>query len=161
MSANINKTGQYFWLGFWLMLIGLFSYLFSVKQGSETTLVSPSHIIIKANNNHHYLVKGTINGYPVNYLLDTGATDVVIPLSLAKKLQLKLGPAISVQTANGIITTYLTRIKEMNIESIQLQNIRANINPQMDNNDEILLGMSALKKLEIRQLDGQLHLIQN
>ncbi len=161
MSVNSNKTGQYFWLAFLVLLIGLFSYIFSVKQGSKVTNISPSHLIIDGNSSGHYLIAGTINGFQVNYLLDTGATDVVIPESLALNANLTKGPAIRVRTANGSITTYLTRIESMTIGSIQLENIRAIINPKMTSKDEILLGMSALKKLEMRQIEGKLHLIQN
>jgi predicted aspartyl protease len=48
----------------------------------------------------------------------------------------------------------------LTIDSIELHNIRANINPQMGSSEAVLLGMSALKQLEIRQLAGELHLIQ-
>jgi aspartyl protease family protein len=160
MTTNKNKLGQYFWLAFWVVLIALFSYVFSIKQNNDVIAISPSHLKVAANTNGHYLLNGTINGVEVQYLVDTGATDVVIPAHIADKMQLKKGPAISVRTANGTTSVYLTRIEKLTIDSIELHNIRANINPQMGSSEAVLLGMSALKQLEIRQLAGELHLIQ-
>ena len=37
------------------------------------------------------MVNGKINGERVTFLLDTGATDVVIPESTARELRLKFG----------------------------------------------------------------------
>ena len=43
---------------------------------------------MKGNRQGHYLVNGAINGRPVTFLIDTGATYVAIPA----ELQQELGP---------------------------------------------------------------------
>ena len=40
-------------------------------------------VILERNKAGHYVASGTINGQAVEFLLDTGATDVVIPIGLA------------------------------------------------------------------------------
>jgi aspartyl protease family protein len=53
-------------------------------------------------------------------------------------------------TANGIITTYATRVATVSLGNIELHNIRASINPYAPD-DDVLLGMSFLKELEMVQ----------
>jgi aspartyl protease family protein len=62
-----------------------------------------------------------------------------------------------VHTANGQVTVIKTLIKELRIGSIVLYDVAANINPGMKS-DEILLGMSALKRVEFSQRGKELTL---
>ena len=55
-----------------------------------------------------------------------------------------------VRTANGSLRVAQTYINELKLGDIRLTNVRANLNPGMQDN-EILLGMSALKQLEFTQ----------
>ncbi len=110
---------------------------------------------MQQNRQGHYLTNGAINGEKVTFLLDTGATQVSIPAHIAEKLSLQAGGKSRVQTANGSITVYQTQINELRIGNIYLYNVAAHINPSMNAN-EILLGMSALKRVEFRQTGKQL-----
>jgi aspartyl protease family protein len=116
-------------------------------------------VTLEANRYHHYISSGIINEQEVVFLLDTGATDVVVPASLAKKLGLKKGPARHANTANGVIQIYATRIHTLQLGSIVLKDVRASINPHMDS-EAILLGMSALKQVELVQSGDTLTLRQ-
>ena len=107
----------------------------------------------------HYQLDGRIDGELVTFMLDTGATQVVIPRQLAERLQLRLGGAVQVNTANGQATVRRTRIAQLQLGDIQLHDVAALIVPGMHGN-EILLGMSALRQLEFRQQDGVLLLRQ-
>ena len=119
-----------------------------------------SEVILQQSRNGHYLVTGKINSIPVNFMLDTGATDISVPLSIARKIGLHGDTPVRVQTANGIAVVYRTQLDKVSIGDIQLRNIRANINPNI-NSDEILLGMSFLKHLDFTQTGKQLTLRQN
>lgn len=116
-------------------------------------------VILEGNRRHHYIATGSINGTPVTFLLDTGASDVVVPQALARKLGLKPGPRNFAQTANGTIAVRQTRIGTLSLGVIQLRNVRASINPAMDG-PEVLLGMSALRQVEFSQNGNQLRLRQ-
>ena len=107
----------------------------------------------------HYLAKGKINGSPVRFVLDTGATAVTVPGRVAEHLGLQAGRAQLARTANGTITTYRTRLDEVSLGTIRLRDVRADINPHMEGN-EVLLGMSFLRSLELVQRDGSLTLRQ-
>ncbi|NTS76569.1 TIGR02281 family clan AA aspartic protease [Catenovulum sp. SM1970] len=109
-----------------------------------------AQVELKRNRAGHYVTTGFINGKEVTFLLDTGATNVSIPEKLAQRLNLEYGYEQRVNTANGQITVYSTNIPTLEIGTIKLRNISGNINPYMDG-EGILLGMSALKRLELVQ----------
>jgi len=111
------------------------------------------------NRQGHYVASGLINGVPVTFLLDTGATDVAVSQRVAKQAGLEQGRAVPVQTANGIVTAYLTRIDRISIGDIELADVRASINPSLGI-DEVLLGMAFLKRLELTQKGDTLTLRQ-
>ncbi|WP_137887076.1 TIGR02281 family clan AA aspartic protease [Pseudomonas sp. 2FE] len=111
------------------------------------------------NGQGHFVSSGKINGETVVFLLDTGATDVAIPAGLAKRLGLKRGAPVTLNTANGRSNGYRTHLERLQLGDIVLQDVRALVAPGMDG-DEVLLGMSALKQLEFTQRDGTLVLRQ-
>jgi len=111
------------------------------------------------NRGGHYVMNGLINGQTVIFFLDTGATDVVIPEQVANQLGLEKGQPYTASTANGTITVYSTRLDQIELGTIVLNDVRASINPYMEGK-EILLGMSALKQLELLQQGKTLTLKQ-
>ena len=160
-----NKIGKLFvWLA-WIMAIVLLMFVFEdelYKQYNPNSQPQVSlnssgqaEVILKQNRQGHYVTNGNINETSVTFLLDTGATQVSIPAHIADKLQLKSYGSYPVQTANGTVTVYKTKIDQLSIGNIFLYNVAAHINPAMKS-DGILLGMSALKQLDFQQIGKQL-----
>ena len=155
-----NKIGKYFVCIAWLLAIALLVFVF---QGMLDQQYNPNsqpdiylsdagkaEVHLKQNRQGHYLTRGKINEQSVTFLLDTGATQVSIPAHIAEQLNLQSNGSYRVQTANGSVKVYQTRLNQLSIGNIFLYNIDAHINPAMQS-DEILLGMSALRKLEFQQ----------
>ena len=69
------------------------------------------------------------------------------------------GPVGYATTANGVIETYATRLASVSIGDIGIRDVRASINPYMPG-EQILLGMSFLKNLELRQQGDRLTIRQ-
>ncbi len=155
----------------WIILLGVASLAFNdwlekrqnPNQTPRTAVTGDGRqsVVLQANHQHHYFALARINGTPVTLLVDTGATDVVIPEALARRLGLPPGPTSIATTANGRIEVHSTIIEEIAIGGIVLRKVRASINPAMSSNEPVLLGMSALKNIEWRQRDGELLLIQS
>lgn len=167
-SKEHKRLGHKFIIAMWIIAMIMVFFLFenilekdyNPNQQIITSEVGKQReITLKRNRYGHYLAQGKINNHPVTFLLDTGASDISIPEKLAKKLNLKRGQERRYQTANGIIVGHLTSLKTVSIGDIKLKNIRASINPKMDN-DEILLGMSFLKYIEFTQRGDTLILRQ-
>ena len=153
-----NKMGRYFvWLA-WLIALAILVFVFQDiidEQNNPNTnpeyalsAQGKAEVYLKQNRYGHYVARGEINEHPVTFLLDTGATEVSIPAGVAKQLNLPSFGSYPVQTANGTVKVYQTKIELLSIGNIFLYNVRAHINPAMQG-DEILLGMSALKESRI------------
>ncbi len=129
------------------------------NQSNLTRIISDgsSEVVLARNRDGHYVAKGEINGKSVQFLLDTGATQISIPSVVANDLGLVRGTAMLAQTANGTVKVYATRADEVRLGHIVLQNVPASINPGM-NGADVLLGMSFLKHLEIIQRGNVLRL---
>ncbi|HEX5055563.1 MAG TPA: TIGR02281 family clan AA aspartic protease [Gammaproteobacteria bacterium] len=149
----------------WIAALALFTFL---AQGwldktynpnpSPVASTSPAgdpQITLKRNRYGHYVSSGLINGREAVFLLDTGATEVVIPAELAAGYGLQRGPAYQTMTANGLIEVYGTVLETIELGPLRLYNIRAAINPYMDGT-EILLGMSFLQHLKFHQQGDEL-----
>ncbi|MEE9451537.1 MAG: TIGR02281 family clan AA aspartic protease [Gammaproteobacteria bacterium] len=153
----------------WVLAIGLlltfFNYWLSQERNPNQNLQvdytagGQAQVVLQANRQHHYVFTGKINGVSVDFILDTGATNVSIPENIANDLKLPPGHPQNAVTANGTITVYTTRIDTLEIGPITLNNIKAHINPAM-RSDQVLLGMSALQALDFSQSDGTLTLTQ-
>lgn len=168
-SGDTRSMGKGMLVVFWLLVLGLLTWGFGnwehQQQNPNATPNSTENaqyreVILDSNRQHHYVASGQINGQTVTFLLDTGATDVVIPEALSRKLNLTPGHSQLAHTANGTVRVYSTTLDSLQLGSIRLNNIRASINPGMEG-DGVLLGMSALRSIDFQQRNGQLILRQD
>ena len=143
----------------WICGLGLLTFVFGDlldrqenpnREPESVRIDNQTEVRLKQNRAGHYVTAGTINGVPVEFMIDTGATDVAIPAHLQEKLGLiPTGRALA-QTANGVVRVARTELNSVSIGDITVYNVRANLNPGM-NGEQILLGMSVLKQLEFTQ----------
>jgi aspartyl protease family protein len=168
-NQDATKTmGKTMMILAWIIALGLLVAFFTRWESnaynpnqtpSSQQSSTENTVVLQRNRYHHYVTQGAINATEVTFLLDTGATDVVIPEHIANDLGLQKGNQQQALTANGVITVYDTRLEHLSIGDIILHKVNASINPAMKN-DEILLGMSALKSIEFTQRGNQLTLTQ-
>ena len=153
----------------WIVLLGLGVFFFSDvldKQHNPNQDLQTRYgeegmreVVLQRNKFGHYVTTGAINGKPVVFMLDTGATGVAIPDAVASNLGLKRGRAFATQTANGVSTSYAANLNSVSVGEIELQNVRAGITPGLQTK-QILLGMSFLKHIEFTQRGDTLILRQ-
>ena len=156
-DSSRRSIGRLFTHLTWVIILGLFYLLFQdqLLQKNDPnhnliTVKSNQPVVLQRNRQGHYVAPGKINGQPVRFLLDTGATDISIPGALAGKLTLTPGRASYASTANGTIKVYDTQLDSVALGGLSLPNVPAHINPHMQG-DIVLLGMSFLKHLELTQ----------
>lgn len=163
-----QRTGRGMLTLAWIAALGLATVFFSgvlerrenPNQRVESSVnAGVAEVRLERNRYGHYVATGTINGNAVQLMLDTGATAVAIPGAMAADLGLERGREIMVDTANGRASAYLTTLREVRLGSIVMREVPATITPGMDG-DEVLLGMSFLKHLELIQRGRELTLRQ-
>lgn len=152
----------------WLALLGVMTFVFNnlldkMENPNQKLSISVNHageseVVLKRNRYGHYVATGEINGQTVEFLVDTGATNVAVPEHIARQLGLKKGASFQSQTANGLSLSYQTSIDSLVLGGIEMRNVPASISTGMTF-DQILLGMSFLKHLKIIQQDKELRLI--
>ena len=153
----------------WMTFLGIGVFYFSdvlekqynPNQSLETrhTAEGLAEVVLQRNRQGHYVTSGEINGLPVTFILDTGATGVAVPSAVAQRLGLQPGRAFSTQTANGLSVSYAVNLDRVSVGGIALSEVAASITPGLTTN-EVLLGMSFLKHIEFTQRGDQLILRQ-
>jgi aspartyl protease family protein len=105
-------------------------------------------VSIEVDSNGHYRGTVLINNVAMPFLIDTGATRIVVPTSMAYSARLPLGKAVQASTANGFVSQRSTLIKSLKIGNMEVKNIDASVNDRLD---EVLVGMSFLKLFRMTQ----------
>ena len=75
--------------------------------------------------NGMYLTAGTINGYSVDFLVDTGATTIALNAATAKRLGIDYhrGQKVGLRTASGYEVGYKISLDYVQIEEIKLYHV--------------------------------------
>jgi len=111
--------------------------------------------------NGMYNTSGFINGQPVNFLVDTGATWIAMNSNQARSLGINfryIGKRGMVSTANGLAPIYRVMLNKVRVGEIELTNVEAGV---LEGNSprEVLLGNSFLNRVEM-QRQGQVMLLK-
>jgi aspartyl protease family protein len=102
----------------------------------------------------HFVGEAFINEKPVKFLLDTGATSIVINADEARRLGLdyQSGQVGVAQTAAGVVKAYRVSLNTVRIGGITMHQVEGAV-LEGDSPPLVLLGMSALNRMEMKR-DG-------
>lgn len=108
-----------------------------------------SELMIPAAENGHFYVDAVVNGMPLPFMVDTGATFVVVSRETAADLGVR--PAnheftVKVQTANGIIQSAPVSLRQFQVGNFTLRDVEALVTDTPLGGP--LLGLSFLSRLE-------------
>lgn len=130
------------------------------QAGSQAFKTSSSPVILTAGASGHYVANTQINGVSLRMLVDTGATLVILGAREAVRMGINYrnGQRSQMHTANGITTSFLVKLDTVRLGNIELHQVEAAV---IENNTlPALLGMSFLKRMNIRLEDGNMILTQ-
>lgn len=109
------------------------------------------------NTTGMYTTVGSINGLPVPFLVDTGATQVAMNAAQARRLGVDyhvIGKPAEVTTASGVERAWLVKLDSVKVGELEVRNVSAVVlegaQPEVT-----LLGMSYLGRMDISN-DGRL-----
>lgn len=152
MRQDLAKSAQQALI--WVMIfvgmlgaVGLYNDLASNNLPRQSVSESGDEIVVPRYRDGHYHLTLNINGADVDFLVDTGATDVVLTQADARKVGLNLNAldySQQASTANGIVQIAPVRLDRVTLGDIVDTDFPASVNGgQMDGS---LLGMAYLER---------------
>ncbi|MGD8835635.1 MAG: TIGR02281 family clan AA aspartic protease [Desulfobacteraceae bacterium] len=160
-SGKIFQNLKYLaiWAAIFIILMTGYSYRHELSSIKEKVLAqfilvdgfekTQNSISFPASSDGHFYIRAKVNGIPIIFLADTGASDIVLSPADAGRLGIetdKLRFDRLYETANGIVRGSSIRIADLAIGGIHLKEIGASVNEaQMGKS---LLGMTFFRRLE-------------
>ncbi len=119
--------------------------------GAGAVPASPG-VTLYANRDGHFFGEASINGRPVKYLLDTGATAVSMSSAQARKLGIDYvaGKEGVSATAAGTVRAWQVTLNSVKLGGLTLNQVEGTV-IDGDSPPMVLLGMSALNRLEMKR----------
>ena len=120
----------------------------SSTGGAATTTLT-------ADSAGHFIATGTINGVSARFMVDTGASVVLMSATDARRLGVKYVGAdrATLQTANGVMRAYRVKLDTVGVGAIVAHNVDAVVTEAEQ--PVMLLGMSFLNRTDMKR-DGDL-----
>ena len=127
----------------------------TVELSGDTGQVEGTTLRLKRADDGHYWVRASINGTPVRFMVDSGATTTTLSQAAAKSagLEPEAGFPVIVETANGTVEVQRTRIETLAIGNLTQKDAPALIGSDAMG-DTNLLGMSFLSSLKSWRAEG-------
>jgi aspartyl protease family protein len=120
-------------------------------------------VTVESGPGGHFQVEGSVDGRRLDFMVDTGATDVALRERDANKLGIFPRPneyTGRVSTANGVIAVAPVRLSSLEINGIRVYNVAAHVIPDQALSVN-LLGMSFLSRVRrFEMANGRLVLEQ-
>lgn len=115
-------------------------------------------IVLTADGQGHFMSSGLINGKTVQFMVDTGATNVILSEADARRINLAYdkGQRVGVSTANGQVVGHLLRLQSVKVGDVQVYDVPAIVLPQTM--PFVLLGNSFLTRFQMLRQNDQLTL---
>lgn len=124
----------------------------SVSSGNDTR--EAAIVTLSADSAGHFSTVGTINGAPVRFLVDTGATLIAMGKKDADRANVdyQKGQPAMAMTANGMARIWKVTLNSVRVGDVMLNQVDAAVHEQ--DLPIVLLGMSFLNRMEMKR-DGQ------
>lgn len=121
-----------------------------VSQGARPGGANGSKIVIPMGTGGHFFAQGYVNGKPIQFMLDTGATTMALGVSDAKRMGLdyQKGQAVRMGTANGVAQGYKIKLTTVKIGDVEVYDVDAIVGPDMP---FALLGNSFLSRFNMNK----------
>lgn len=147
------------WTGFALVVLILYSFRYEFKSIKNRVLVelfptnavqiSTNQISIAIADDGHFHMDANVNNLPIRFLIDTGASSVILSLNDAKRIGIdtnRLNYNRVYNTANGKVMGAVINLAKIEIGGMVFKDVAATVNNS--DMDVSLLGMSFLNRFQ-------------
>ena len=133
----------------------------SPAAAAQTSPAAANYAVVPTNDRGDLVADGEVNGMPVRFAVDTGATFITLPAREASRLGLDYhnGQKLVMETANGNVFAYRLKLDTVRVGGVAVHNVDAVI---LEGNSLpiALLGMSFLNRTDMRREGTSLTLTQ-
>lgn len=161
LSQNIKYA--IIWLGAILLIVLGYSFrdgltnnrLMAELVPHRANLADDGSMTFRSREDGHFYIEAKVNNAPVLFMVDTGASDIVLTPEDAKRAGLApetLNFSRRYQTANGTVMGAPVKLASLRIGSIQMRDIPASVNGA--DMEHSLLGMRFLSELQSYKVEG-------
>lgn len=144
-----------------IVAYGLWSDVKDTVMPQQSVSVEQGTIEVPRRPDGHFYMTLDVGDVPIEFVVDTGATDVVLSLEDAARVgfvQDELFFDGQASTANGIVRTASVRLQDVSVGGFDEGTVRASVNEGAL--DTSLLGMSYLQRFERIEIRGNRLLLE-
>jgi aspartyl protease family protein len=159
------------WVAIFAAMFAIFSFRFEFQAiwervksdvaGTAGQSVSGEAIELKRQDDGHYWLQVEINGNPVRFMIDSGATTTAVNAETATEAQIEVddnGYPVIISTANGRVAAQRGVVQSMEIGSHKL--VDHNVVVSESFGDTNVLGMNFLDSLKSWSVEGNIMTLQ-
>ena len=133
----------------------------SATEAQTSPTAAANYAVVPTNERGDLVADGEVNGMPVRFAVDTGATFITLPAREASRLGLDYhnGQKVAMETANGNVFAYRLKLDTVRVGGVAVHNVDAVIT-EGNSLPIALLGMSFLNRTDMKREGTTLTLTQ-
>lgn len=137
---------------FWLAALGVLYLAMShwLQPSTKVAVQADGSVQLQRHRDGHFYAAGAINGQPVMFMVDTGATAIAVTDALADAAGLQGGTPATFNTANGTRMGRLVRAQTVSVGPFTVQQLTVGTGYTGATPQSALLGQNFLKQFDVR-----------
>lgn len=144
---------------FWVAALGLmYVAMDRYLQPASSVVSHDGSLQLPRHRDGHFYVEGSINGQPVRFMVDTGASTIAVTDALAQRAGLEGGEVVQFRTANGSRMGRLVRAQSITVGTLQVRNLTVGTGYTGSSEQDALLGQNFLRQFDVRMRNDVLEL---
>ena len=153
-TQSVARHSTMMFLLFWLVVMGvMYLAMQHFLKPAQARVQADGSVRIERGMDGHFRARGSVNGQPVTFMVDTGATSVSVTDALASKAGLEGGEKARFRTANGERDGRIVVASEVRVASLVVRDLHVGTGYTGDDSDDALLGQNFLRYFDV-QMSG-------
>ena len=146
-------------VAFWAVVMGVvYALMAQVLKPKPVTITAQGELVIPKSRDGHFYAAGSVNGRAVMFMVDTGASSVVVSEQFSRHAGLADGVPTTFHTANGNLQGRTVADVPVTVGPIKVSGVRVGVGMVGGDEDDALLGQSFLSKFDITMSKDQMTL---
>ncbi|WP_312409162.1 retropepsin-like aspartic protease [Comamonas sp.] len=145
-----NRRTTWMLLAIWIgVMFAIYLVTEVYRKPSDGKVMAHGVLEIPRDRDGHFRVAGSVNGVPVQFMVDTGASLISITDAVAERANLGEGVPISFQTANGVRQGMMSRAERIEVGPLAVNGLRVGTGYTGESARDALLGQNFLRYFDV------------